>query len=151
MRPAMKEEKIEEILIHIDRNILDTRPELLRWVKDRAGWSFNDLNTSFKRASGLTINSYIRKRKLYYAYLMKKEDPHKPNEVISGFIMCSGAVELCHSFKNEFGVNLTEALENPGIIKDNRLNSGIIHKEFVKLRAEQELLEAQKKEYEDED
>lgn len=122
MQPNIKQKKLEVLLDYIDENIMNSRSEIVNGLIKRAGWYFEEFNAMLKDNAGFSLYSYIRKRKLYFAFREMQSCPQKTNEVIAGLFFGASASQLCHSFKVEFGVTISEARVNPCVVNNNRLN-----------------------------
>lgn len=127
----MKQNEIEELLEYIDDNIMERRNVIIDGLKKKAAWYFDDFKTILKNYAGVSVYNYIRKRKLYYAFLEMISYPQKTNEVIAGFYFGASASQLCHSFKTEFGMTITEAKDNPALVNDNRIDVDCMYLKIV--------------------
>ena len=142
MQPVIKQKDFEALLDYIDEHIKNDRKEIVNGLMSKAWWIYDDFKATITDRAGFSIYSYIRKRKLYFAFLEMKADPQKTNEVISGFYLGASAPQLCRSFKAEFKVTITEAKTHPELIKDNRLISSMW---YLKENNKTEVFEMDKK------
>lgn len=119
----------DTIMDCIDSNISEgeiaiSSKSILREIAKATTYSIKEIKNFFKLATGDTLESYIRQRRLYYAFDEIKNNPEKPINVIADFCGYAGSSPFIRAFEAAFSVTPTKARKNPELVKDNRLVYG---------------------------
>ncbi len=127
-QPISSPKKIfDAVLDYIDENVMESKNSLIVGITELAHGYFEQFHEFFKSKTEMSITKYIRIRKLYFAFLEMKANPHKTNEVIAGLYLGVGGDTLSHNFDTYFGVTPTQARADHSLIKDNRINTDEIY------------------------
>ena len=119
----------DTIMDCIDSNISEgeiaiSSKVILREIAKATTYSIKEIKNFFKLATGDTLESYIRQRRLYHAFGQIKNNPERPISVIADFCGYAGSSSFIHAFDAAFSVTPTKARKNPELVKDNRLVYG---------------------------
>lgn len=117
-----KNNTFDDVMDFIDNNIMLDDEKMSRGIYATSGYSDMDYNKfmSILSSGKITLNSYIRKRRLYFAAKELVECTDKPIIDIALDYGYSEQSSFSRAFKNEYGFTPNEVRKKAIIVEDNR-------------------------------